>query len=108
MAEQDDSRKSNGKAILVRGTIRLDRENGEVICRGHPASLTPREYQVLRVLMEAGGRIIDASSLQKSAFGAENRARTQQVATIIARLRRRLGDPRLIETIVGEGYRVVS
>jgi DNA-binding response OmpR family regulator len=94
--------------VLVRGSIRLDRKRGEVVCRGYPATLTRREYQVLCVLMEANGRIIDATSLQRAAFGAEDGARTQQVPTIIARLRRRLGDSRLIETIVGEGYRVAS
>jgi two-component system response regulator VanR len=93
---------------LVRAGISLDRDNRQVICRGHSAPLTKREFQVLRVLMEAEGRVLDASAIQAAAFGPEVRARSQQVPTIVARLRRRLGDPRLIETIVGEGYRIVS
>jgi two-component system response regulator VanR len=108
MAGEDRSMNGQGPGILVRGSIRLDPEKREVVCRGHPAMLTRREYEVLRALMEVDGRIIDAPSLQEAAFGAENQARTPQVPTIIARLRRRLGDPRLIETIVGEGYRVAS
>ena len=93
---------------LIRAGIALDRAKRQVIYRGRPATLTKREFHVLRVLMESEGKVLDASAIQAAAFGPDARARSKQVPTIVARLRRRLGDSRLIETIVSEGYRMVS
>src|SRR5207253_2860050 len=67
MAEQT-SDTTREDSLLRRAGIALDSEKHEVICRGHPATLTKREFQVLRVLMEADGRILDAAAIRVAAF----------------------------------------
>jgi DNA-binding response OmpR family regulator len=73
--------------------------------RGRRIALTPIEFSVLKVLVDAGGRTVEVDELLKRAWHQESHGPADKVRIVIARLRRRLGDPRLIETIAREGYR---
>ena len=94
--------------VLERCGIVLDRATGKVALRGRPISLTNRELQVLSLLMAAGGKALSAAEVQRHVWPESGSGSPSQVAMIVARLRRRLGNPRLIETIGGEGYRIAG
>jgi len=92
-------------AALERCGVALELETGRVTVRGRPVMLTGRELEVLRLLMEAAGKTLTAAEIERRTW-PEAEPRPGRVAMIIARLRKRLGNPRFIETIGGEGYRI--
>ena len=78
--------------------------------QGGPVELTTTEFDILRVLMAAAGRVIPRENLMEQARGQEWAAYDRSVDVHISHLRRKLGDtprqPRLIKTIRGVGYLV--
>jgi DNA-binding response OmpR family regulator len=88
--------------------VGIDLERRMAVHRGRRIALTPIEFSVLKVLIDAAGRPVEVDELLKRAWHQDTRGRADKVRIVIARLRRRLGDPRLIETIAGEGYRAAS
>jgi DNA-binding response OmpR family regulator len=68
--------------------------------------LTPREFAVLEVLMRAEGGVVSAEELLEQAWDEHADPFTQSMRVIVSRLRAKLGDPPLIETVVTRGYRM--
>jgi two-component system, OmpR family, response regulator VanR len=99
---------SDSAPLLERCGIVFEQATGRVSVRGRPVSLTRRELQVLALLMAANGRAMNASEIQERVWADSSSGSPSQVAMIVARLRRRLGNARLIETIGGEGYRIAA
>jgi DNA-binding response OmpR family regulator len=97
-------------AALSASGIRLDPERREVQVDGQPVDLTTTEFELLRALLAAAGRIIPRERLMELARGQEWAAFDRSVDVHISHLRRKLGDdpkaPRLIKTIRGVGYLV--
>ncbi|MFM2246827.1 MAG: hypothetical protein RL071_2901 [Pseudomonadota bacterium] len=97
-------------AALSASGIRLDPERREVQVDGQPVELTTTEFELLRALLAAAGRIIPRERLMELARGQEWAAFDRSVDVHISHLRRKLGDdpkaPRLIKTIRGVGYLV--
>jgi DNA-binding response OmpR family regulator len=91
---------------LVRGDLALDRARRRVTRAGRELSLTRKELGVLEVLLEADGGVISAEELLERVWDENAHPFTRTVAVTLARLRRKLGEPELIETVVGAGYRV--
>jgi DNA-binding response OmpR family regulator len=61
---------------------------------------------VLEILMGADGAVVSAEDLLERAWDEHADPFTATVRVTVARLRRKLGDPPLIETLVGAGYRL--
>ena len=81
-----------------------------VTFRGAPIDLSPKEFDLLRTLAEAKGRTVTRTELLKVVWGITFDPETNVVDALVARLRRRVdrrGTP-LIETVVGEGYRLAA
>lgn len=77
--------------------------------RGRRAlQLSPKEFGVLQVLLAAEGRIVSAEELLDRVWDEHADPFTQAVKITISRLRAKLGDPDLIETIAKTGYRITS
>jgi DNA-binding response OmpR family regulator len=93
--------------VLQRAGIRLDLEERRVEYRGRPLAVSEQELAVLEVLMAARGRIVSTEQLLQRAW-CDHGVKTARVRLTVGRLRRRLSNPRIIETIGGEGYRIVS
>ena len=96
--------------ILTACGIRLDPARREVTMNGSSVELTTTEFDILRVLMAAAGRVIPRENLMEQARGQEWAAYDRSVDVHISHLRRKLGDqprqPKLIKTIRGVGYLV--
>ncbi len=87
--------------------LTLDHSGQRALVRGRAVPLTRTEALVLRVLLEARGRTVAVGDILALAWDGEE-GRSGKVRIVVARLRQRLGDARMIETIGGEGCRLVN
>ena len=71
-----------------------------------PLTLTPKEFAVLEYLLAAEGRIVSAEELLQRVWDESANPFTTTVKTTIGRLRGKLGEPPLIETVREGGYRI--
>jgi DNA-binding response OmpR family regulator len=93
-------------AIAERGDLRVDVARRHVTRRGEQIRLTPREFAVLRVLLDAEGSIVTQEQLLEKAWDENADPFSHSVRVIVSRLRRKLGPPPVIETEFGAGYRI--
>jgi hypothetical protein len=73
---------------------------------GRPLALGPKEFGVLEILMGSEGRVVAAEELLERVWDEFADSFTNAVAITISRLRAKLGDPPLIETVSRSGYRI--
>ncbi|TDD66730.1 response regulator transcription factor [Jiangella aurantiaca] len=93
---------------LVHGGLRLDPARRTASRDGRRLDLTPKELAVLEILLAAGGTVVSAEQLLERAWDEAADPFTQTVKVTISRLRRKLGDPPLIETVPQAGYRIAA
>jgi DNA-binding response OmpR family regulator len=94
------------RPVLERGGVRLDPARREVFRDGHPIALARKEFAVLTELMRADGAVVSAEDLLERAWDENVDPFTNVVRVTMMKLRRKLGDPPLIETVAGVGYRL--
>ncbi|HEX3803618.1 MAG TPA: response regulator transcription factor [Solirubrobacteraceae bacterium] len=99
-------RAPTGPAILARGDLALDKGRRQATRDGSELSLTRKELGVLEVLLEADGAVVSAEELLERVWDENADPFTRTVIVTLTRLRRKLGEPPLIETVVGTGYRL--
>jgi DNA-binding response OmpR family regulator len=92
--------------VLARGDLVLDPAKHVAQRSGRDLNLTKKEFGVLEVLLSAEGRVVSAEELLEKAWDENADPFTNVVRVTIMTLRRKLGDPPLIETIAGVGYRI--
>jgi DNA-binding response OmpR family regulator len=68
--------------------------------------LTPKEFAVLEVIVRAGGSVVSAEDLLEQAWDEHADPFTTAVRVTVSKLRAKLGEPPLIETVPGAGYRI--
>jgi DNA-binding response OmpR family regulator len=93
-------------AILAYGDLRLDPARRIAIRDGLRLALSPKEFAVLEYLMAAGGRIVPAEELLERVWDEAADPFTATVKVTIGRLRGKLGEPPVIETVREGGYRI--
>lgn len=91
---------------LEYGDVSVDPAKRTASRAGRRLALTPKELAVLERLLAARGRPISAERLLEEVWDAATDPFTTTVKTTIGRLRAKLGDPPLIETIREAGYRI--
>jgi DNA-binding response OmpR family regulator len=92
--------------VLEHAGIRLDPARREVYRDGRYVPLSRKEFAVLTELLRAGGAVVSAEDLLERAWDEHIDPFTNVVRVTIMKLRRKLGDPQLVETIPGVGYRI--
>ncbi len=92
--------------VLERAGISLDPGRREVLRDGKPIALAPKEFAVLEVLMRAGGAVVSAEQLLEKAWDEHTDPFTNVVRVTVMTLRRKLGEPPVIITVPGSGYRI--
>jgi DNA-binding response OmpR family regulator len=92
--------------VLTRADVELDPARHEVRRRGQPIELQRKEFGVLRVLLEADGGVVSSEELLARVWDENVDPFTNVVRVVMMTLRGKLGDPPLIETITGAGYRI--
>jgi DNA-binding response OmpR family regulator len=93
-------------AVVQRADLVVDRARHRASRAGIPLTLTRKEFGVLECLVSADGAPVSAEQLLEHVWDENADPFSNTVAVTIARLRRKLGDPPLIETVVGVGYRL--
>jgi DNA-binding response OmpR family regulator len=92
--------------VLQRGNLTVDRARHRASRASRPLSLTRKEFGILETLLAADGVLVSAEELIEHVWDASADPFSNIVSVTMARLRRKLGDPPLIETVVGKGYRM--
>jgi DNA-binding response OmpR family regulator len=92
--------------VLSHGGLVLDPARGTVRREGRPLDLGPKEFGVLELLLAADGRLVSAEELLERVWDEMADPFTTVVKVTVSRLRRKLGDPPLIETVPQAGYRI--
>ncbi|PRX06162.1 UNVERIFIED_ORG: DNA-binding response OmpR family regulator [Actinomadura viridilutea] len=92
--------------VLERAGIRLDPHRREATRDGRPLRLTKKEFTVLEELLRAEGGVVSAERLLERAWDENIDPFSNVVRVTMATLRRKLGDPPVIETVTGSGYRL--
>jgi DNA-binding response OmpR family regulator len=93
-------------ATLNVADLRVDPARREATRAGRPLLLRPKEFAVLEHLLAAGGRVVSAEELLDSVWDEHANPFTTTVKVTVHRLRGKLGDPPLIETVPQGGYRI--
>ncbi|WP_024874109.1 response regulator transcription factor [Saccharomonospora piscinae] len=91
--------------VLDSHGVRLDPFRREVYRDGSSVRLSPKEFAVLQVLMKAEGGVLSAEQILEQAWDANADPFTNSPRVTISNLRRHLGEPQVIQTVPGAGYR---
>ena len=94
--------------VLEYAGVRLDPFRREVYRFGHYVKLTRKQFSVLEVLMKANGGVVSAETLLEKAWDENADPFSNAVRIAMSGLRKRLGDPWVIHTVPGVGYRMGS
>jgi len=92
--------------VLECGDLRLDAARRTAGRGGRPLGLRPKEFGALELLLAAQGRVVSAEELLDRVWDEMADPFTTSVKVTISRLRRKLGDPPVIETVAQAGYRI--
>jgi DNA-binding response OmpR family regulator len=92
--------------IVRRGDLTVDRARHRASRGAHALSLTRKEFGILELLIAADGAVVSAEDLLEHVWDANVDPFSNIVSVTMARLRRKLGPPPVIETVVGKGYRM--
>jgi DNA-binding response OmpR family regulator len=92
--------------VLHHGDLELDPARRSVMRGGEPIELARKELAVLETLMAADGATVSAEELLERVWDEQTDPFTNVVRMTIMTLRRKLGDPPVVETVIGVGYRM--
>ncbi|MFI7214751.1 response regulator transcription factor [Micromonospora maritima] len=92
--------------VLAVADLELDPARRVVSRGGVPLDLTNKEFGVLAELLKARGAVVSSEELLERVWDANTDPFTTIVRVTVMTLRKKLGDPPLIDTVVGAGYRV--
>ena len=96
---------------LTVGSIELDNDTKTVTVDGNEVSLTPKEFDILKLLMEQPGKVFAPREIYRKVWGEDSlSAGDNTVAVHIRHLREKIeitpNDPRYIKVIFGQGYKI--
>jgi DNA-binding response OmpR family regulator len=92
--------------VLRHGDVELDRGQRRARRAGRLLELSPKEFGVLELLLASGGRAVSAEELLERVWDEAADPFTNAVKVTVSRLRAKLGQPTVIETVPRAGYRI--
>lgn len=99
-------RSPSAPPLLRRGDLCVDRVRRRVRRAGQEVIVTRKEFGVLEALLTADGGVVSAEDLLEHVWDTSIDPFSNTVSVTVSRLRRKLGKPALIETVIGSGYRL--
>jgi DNA-binding response OmpR family regulator len=93
--------------VLRHDDLELDPARRTLTRAGQPIELTRKEFAVLETLMGADGATVSAEELLERVWDEHTDPFTNVVRMTIMTLRRKLGDPPVVGTVIGVGYRLI-
>jgi DNA-binding response OmpR family regulator len=94
--------------VLTVGPVRLSRARREVWVDGREIGLTPKEFDLLGHLMANAGVVVSREVLLAEVWGFLSPGETRTIEVHVGQVRKKLGDPSLIRTVRGVGYKAVA
>jgi DNA-binding response OmpR family regulator len=94
--------------LLTKGDLTVDSAQRTARRGVRRLDLTPKELGILESLLAAQGRVVSTEELLDRVWDERTDPFTNTVKVTMSRLRRKLGDPPLIETVASAGYRIAS
>ena len=94
--------------VLRCGDLAVDTARRSAWRAGGQLGLTPKEFGVLELLLAAGGRTVSAEELLERVWDVNADPFTGAVKITVSRLRAKLGEPPVIETVPRSGYRIAG
>jgi DNA-binding response OmpR family regulator len=94
--------------VFTVGDVMLDPAKRLATRAGVPLDLTRKEFGLLEELLKASGAVVSSEELLDRVWDANTDPFTTIVRVTMMTLRKKLGDPPLIETVVGVGYRIAA
>ena len=88
------------------GDLEIDGTSREVRFEGRAVALTPKEFDLLAFLAEDAGAVFVRQEILEAVWDAHWYGPTKTLDVHVASLRRKLGDPAVIETVRGVGFRL--
>jgi two-component system response regulator RegX3 len=107
VARRSEGRTSAPEQRRVRG-VEVDVRTRRVTVEGTEVDLTRKEFDLLALLTEEPGAIRTRDEIMESVWDAHWYGPTKTLDVHIAALRRKLGDPTVIETVRGVGFRTAD
>ena len=92
--------------IFVRGDLQLDPARRVATRAGRRLELSPKEFAVLELLLAGQGAVVSAEQILEQVWDEAADPFSQAVKTTMSRLRSKLGDPAMIDTVAKSGYRI--
>lgn len=106
---RDGRTRAEGTAVLRAGNLMINAHTREVKKSGEPVELTATEFDVLKCLVDAKGRVLSREQIQASVWGPEHHGTTRTVDNFLLQLRAKLEEdptrPLHLVTVRGVGYR---
>lgn len=93
--------------VLHRGDLVVEPAKRIASRSGRSLNLTRKEFGVLEVLLTADGQVVSAEELLEHVWDEHTNPFTNVVRVTMMTLRRKIGDPPVIETVIGVGYRIL-
>ncbi|MFD7829065.1 response regulator transcription factor [Kitasatospora sp. NPDC059803] len=92
--------------VIERAGITLDTARRQAFREGRYLALSRKEFGVLEVLMQAEGAVVCGDDLIEQVWEQNMGYRTNAVRVVLSKLRAKLGEPSVIDTVPGHGYRI--
>ena len=92
--------------VLARAGVQLDPVRRQVVRDGRHISLTNKEFAVLAELLRGAGSVVSAEHLLEHVWDENIDPFTNVVRVTVMKLRRKLGEPAVVQTVPGVGYRI--
>ena len=92
--------------VLSHGPLVMDLRAHKVTIAGREVALTPKEFGILECLANDPGRVVTRQEIVELVWDAHWYGPTKVLDVHIAALRRKLGDPGIVETVYGRGFRL--
>lgn len=90
------------------GPIRVDLYQRRVVAQEREVALTRKEFDLLALLAASPGKVLTRDFIMRKVWGHDGAGDTRTLGVHMTSLRKKLGEPRLIETVRGVGFRLVA
>jgi len=95
---------------IVIGGLELNDSAKQILCDGQPVSLTPTEYDILKLFMQNPGKVFSPKEIYRSVWGGDPMGGENTVSVHIRHLREKIeinpAEPRYLKLVWGQGYKL--
>ena len=105
-ASRDGDGRPGERELLEAGPLQVDLRTHRVLLHGEELALTPKEFELLALLAREPGTVVDRQRILREVWNTTWYGGAKTIDVHVGALRRKLGDPGLIETVRGVGLRL--